>query len=301
MGIYKKTIHWQCSVKLSASKRVQCIEMVLLSFSIILLTCITTSSQICQLTECFINMDQIQPQIFQLCSSNFNGRKMRPLITRNRYISKRRGHIFDVFYDPVGHGCVDMDVILEKSNEQSIFFLNINCDNENSQMLFYSDIANISSTGCLQDGTAYPTIEKKCHHHRRDELRFTVIDTETLLIEDLSHGVPPGTREFFRNSEMRWKKRSELECPCLNLTFGQMQTVDCMESHEIPAVYSEKRKNSPEIWIAMGLLLTACCGTVLGRYWITSPVKRCCWIGKFDSAEKVWDLKHQNLCLSLYI
>ncbi|KAL9702169.1 hypothetical protein quinque_005687 [Culex quinquefasciatus] len=190
---------------------------------------------------------------------------MRPLITRNRYISKRRGHIFDVFYDPVGHGCVDMDVILEKSNEQSIFFLNINCDNENSQMLFYSDIANISSTGCLQDGTAYPTIEKKCHHHRRDELRFTVIDAETLLIEDLSHGVPPGTREFFRNSEKRWKTRSELECPCLNLTFGQMQTVDCMESHEIPAVYSEKRKNSPEIWIAMGLLLTACCGTVLGR------------------------------------
>lgn len=229
------------------------------------------SDSICQLTDC--RSEQFFPQ----CFKNFSARLMLPMKQRKHMITKRGTHLFDLFYDSNKLACTFLMVDLVVTGEQLEVQLLVNCKNLTELVTFnYVEKSFLSKT-CFEKNLGIPLVAQKCNYFYREQLRITIITNDTVLIEDLSSEVSPGTRMFFRTSSSK-SIFTGPRCSCKNLYYGQIRYIDCVEMYQ-RLVYGGGNtlvsfKISMVAWVTFSVFFAVGSIAIFGWFWISKQIKR---------------------------
>lgn len=255
-----------------------------LTKSWLLLICsmtLTTLSQpqICYLVEC--SLKSKGPLEYPLCASTFNMYDLKPVTALQRFPTSSKGrHLFDLFYEPENHGdCIVLDVMftLQDNGLYQFLQLNVACQSKTVGLIY--DAENIWETRCINPVLAYDDITKICNYHAFEQLRFTAITNDTVLVEDLSPHVPPGTRMIFRSTgdPSGQKTGQKPKCRCRVLRRDWTHHERCIRHHRQQienAVQIQRVREQvvKEFRIGLAILMASCFCTMVVTCWATRNV-----------------------------
>ncbi|KAL1377166.1 hypothetical protein pipiens_001093 [Culex pipiens pipiens] len=152
--------------------------------------------------------------------------------------------------------------------------MDIECGKTNVNPMYHVEHINSTIEMCFRKFKIYSDMAQICHYHIREHLRFTVLDNDTVLVEDLSPMAPLGTRMFFRARPE--EGIGDDQCPCRNVLRDDEFYKKCSKfrdrvqaEYEAESWFKEELEGSTveDRWIAVGLLLSACLATGLGLLW----------------------------------
>ncbi|KAL9701575.1 hypothetical protein quinque_005016 [Culex quinquefasciatus] len=156
---------------------------------------------ICQLSDCSAlhsPEEETHPQRHQLCSN-------------------KGSHLFDLFYEPSKTECSFVSVFLDLVDHHLDFFMNVVCGNFTVDTSFPFAANNLWTERCVHMYGIALKLTKTCGYHQSEQIRFTIIDNGTLLVEDLSLLMPPGTRIIFRVATGNSSQEDLAKCQCQNV------------------------------------------------------------------------------------
>ncbi|XP_052565458.1 uncharacterized protein LOC128093280 [Culex pipiens pallens] len=200
-----------------------------------LLNALIASAYLCQLSDCTLGTP-----------SNCSLKELRiertfP-VTPRTIRPGRKFHLFDFFYDPNGTECVFINFAI-LTNETDRFFVGFGVSidkawrpNDWVEIMFeLTNQSSEKSPNCFRPIEA----QKRCH---LGKFRFTVIDNESVLIQDLSPEVPPKMEMLFRERPRPWRPSSEECIPNINGRYRKLlnHTRRCLAG-EIGEILIEKQ------------------------------------------------------------
>lgn len=190
---------------------------------------------------------------------------------RKSLLSSNARHFFDLFHEPFGStNCAFFNLWITSE----YIIMDISCDKTVINPMYHVEQINSTTDMCFRPFKMYYDMARICHYHNREQLRFTVLDNDTVLVEDLSPVVPPGTRMFFRTRSD--EAIDEGYCSCRNALRDEKFYKKCSKYRDrVQAEFEAESWFKVELegstvedrWIAVGLLLSACLATGLGLLW----------------------------------
>lgn len=214
---------------------------------------------ICQLSRC-----SSHPQRYQLCSSTYRGIDLWPISPQKFQLTPRGGHIFDLFYEPSGTGCSSVNVFVDLNEQHLDIFLAVSCANFNISIGLAYTALNLSMERCVRLYDVAPDFTKSCSYHQSEQIRFTIIDNETFLVEDLSLLMPPGTRMIFRTAKnVENPHRNLSKCRCWNVFQDMLSYKQCGRYH------LWLHESLGEFLISLGIVVGAVLVVFVGLWWAT--------------------------------
>lgn len=235
--------------------------------------------EICQLTECSLN--HLTPVRQPLCAATFNMFALKPVTQFRRFPTSLKGrHLFDLFYEPDDHrNCIGLDVMFMLQDDQIFQTLQINviCPSVPGISLIYGS-KQVFNSRCIKRISDHAGMAQACNFHAFEQLRFTSITNDTLLVEDLSPHVPRGTRVIFRTT-VEAQNRST-ECRCRILRRDMTHWKRCIQHHRNQIdnevqINQSREKVIQEFRIGLAILVASCCFTMCVNCWATRKIAGC--------------------------
>lgn len=249
----------------------------LLICSMILTT--LSKPEICYLMECSLN--GLGPLEHPLCVLKFNMYNLKPVTAFRRFPTSNKGrHLFDLFYDPEDLGnCIELDVMftLQDNGIYQALQLNVACQSKGVALLYDAD--NIWESRCINPVLEFDEITQICNYHAFEQLRFTTIANDTVLVEDLSPHVPPGTRMIFRSAvePSGHETGQKPKCQCRVLRRDWAHYKRCIRHHRqriesAVQIQRAREKVVKEFRIGLTILVASCFCTMVVMCWATRDV-----------------------------
>lgn len=230
---------------------------------------------ICQLADCSIR--QLPSVQHPLCTSTFEMLTLRPATPLRRFPTSPKGrHLFDLFYDP--GNCITMSLSFKSFPEINYLsvHVDITCQRE-SGVLFIYDSWDVLGSRCINHVSLDDGLARACNYHAHEQVRFTAIGNDTMLVEDLAPFLPPGMRMIFRKVANDSVRHQSPKCQCRILRRDLAKGVRCVQYHqrlldEAEQLREIRRRIVQEFWTALGILVVSCSCTVVVKCWATRKI-----------------------------
>lgn len=231
------------------------------------------------------SLSKLPPVHHPLCASTFDLLSLRPTSTR-RFPVYRRGHLhlFDLFRNQKdSRNCFELNFMFafQDDVQNQLLHVGISCQGKGKLMFIYES-SNIWSSRCIDP----VPINRACNYHAHEQLRFTAIGNDTMLVEDLSSFAPPGTRMIFRTSGKSLDQDQKSDCKCRNLLRDKRRLERCIRYHQEQTdnevqIRQGRERIVKEFRIGLAILVASCSGTVFVRCWATRKVTDFDYISNF--------------------
>ncbi|KAL1395292.1 hypothetical protein pipiens_011360 [Culex pipiens pipiens] len=154
--------------------------------------------------------------------------------------------------------------------------VDITCQRK-SGVLFIYDTKNVLGSRCINHVSLEDGLAQACNYHAHEQVRFTAIGNDTVLVEDLAPFLPPGTRMIFRKVANASVRHQSPKCQCRILRRDSAKGVRCVQYHqrlldEAEQLREIRRRIAQEFWTALGILVVSCSCTVVVKCWATRKI-----------------------------
>lgn len=251
-----------------------------IGFFIVTVLSSAASAQLCQIS---LDCSEPLPERMVQCFAPFNNRFMAPLTRLQNPVNEGR-HLLDVYENSTDdQDCSSLGVYVQVTQSTTLSVnLVINCQSTATLPMFLLNyISNNQSakSPCGQNRSGSLAVDIVGRRfYRSEQLRLTEISSDTVLVEDLSSQVPPGTRMFFRVRPQN-SSRNTHKCYCKNYNELAQRYYATIRSSSWRKV--RKRNTSErEFRIALVLVLLQLLSMVLGKVWMMRRMPRRCSILK---------------------
>lgn len=237
----------------------------------ILVKAIVTSSSppdsFCQLAVC----NHTSPVDVQLCATSFMAVDLIPMEPRKFKLSRWGRHLFDLFYGSFDADCIKASLFVYLYEETLSVKMVLLCRNTTVSMSLDFSAINVLKNRCVEQISNFKEIAKGCSYHQSEQLRITMIENNTLLVEDLSLSVPAGTRMIFSNRDSSIKQKRKKPCRCRSLRRDQRLFSRCTNLlhklyHSKDRLQQEKERSSRDFKLGLVIILITFMLNFFGRW-----------------------------------
>lgn len=228
---------------------------------------------------CQISLDCSQPLTAAMvrCLEPFRSRWMVPLI-RPGIPTNNGKHLLDLYVNSTDDPrCGTLGVVAEVAENGTVAVnLVVGCRSFASLPMFSLSYATDNRSTLMPCGRSMAGRLTEhlwdCRIIRSELLRLTVISNNTVLVEDLSTQVPPGTRVFFRIQLMAQNLFGHYRCRCKNYNQHLGQHLDkCRTRRPV----SKSDNSTVELVVAVTLIVMQWLGVILGKIWFMRGEASC--------------------------
>lgn len=226
----------------------------------------------CQLSACNLTAVDVQPQQHRLCAESFMALGLKLIEPRKYELTRSGRHFFDLYFSPYEEDCIETRLYFDLYNGTMSVKMLLSCWNTTISVYLNFYMKSLAKDRCIDKESTFAGVAHTCNYHRSEQLRLTVIDNNTLMVEDLSTAVPPRSRMILsnRNSSFDHQKKP---CNCRNLHRDQKHFDRCMDYlikvHSNKAeIQREKERASRDFKIALAIVIASFLGNLIARWWV---------------------------------